>query len=224
MKIVVIGDIHGNLDLTPRMRTAIGSADLIFLNGDLTNFGTPQHLHKLLENLREYTSAPIKAVPGNCDTPEVFLEIERVGINLHRSGEVIAGSLGIMAVGGSNISPFKAPIEFTENDIAKFLADGFEEVENCESVILLSHFPPKDTNADRISSGPHVGSPTLREFILKHPSIKLVLCGHIHEAIGIDKLGGIPVVNHGMASQGHFVAVEATPGSEGRWEIAYETY
>jgi hypothetical protein len=224
MKVVVIGDIHGNLDLTPRMRTGISSADLIFLNGDLTNFGTPQHLHKLLENLREHASAPIKAVPGNCDTPEVFLEIERVGINLHRSGEVIADGLGIMAVGGSNISPFKMPIEFTDDDISKFLADGFDKIKDCESVILISHFPPKDTNADKISSGPHVGSPALREFILQHPSIKLVICGHIHEAMGTDELGGIPVVNHGMASQGHFVVIEAAPGMEGRWGITFKAY
>ena len=224
MKITTIGDIHGQLDLNDEMRAAIGTADIVFLNGDLTNFGTPQHLHKLLDALRKHTSAPLKAVPGNCDTPDVFLELERVGINLHRSGEVIADGLGIMAVGGSNITPFKTPIEFTEDDIAKFLTDAFEKVKDCESVILFSHFPPKDTSADKILSGVHVGSSALREFIVGHPSLRLVICGHIHEARGEDELEGVPVVNVGMASQGHFATIEAVAATGGGWEITYSAY
>jgi Icc-related predicted phosphoesterase len=223
MKIAVLGDMHGDLKLTDEMKRAINEADLLFLNGDLTNFGAPSDLHSLLDELKRHTSTEIKAVPGNCDTREVFLELQRAGINMHRSAETREG-LGIIAVGGSNITPFGTPIEFSEEDISEFLTDSFSRVKDCESVILFSHFPPKDTAVDMISSGAHVGSSSLREFITTHPSVKLVICGHIHEAMGTDRIGDTPIINHGMAAEGHFTDVDAKPGEGGEWEISFKTY
>jgi Icc-related predicted phosphoesterase len=223
MKITVLGDIHGKLRLTDEMKESLGDADLLFLNGDLTNFGTPDDLHAILNKLNQHTSATIKAVPGNCDTQEVFLELERIGINLHRSAEVYDG-LGIIAVGGSNTTPFGTPMEFSEDDIHQFLTDAFDEAMDCSTLILFSHFPPKDTAVDAIASGAHVGSDSLRTFILSNPAIKLVVCGHIHEAVGTDSLNGIPVVNHGIASDGHFVTIDALPDKKGQWGISYQAH
>lgn len=194
------------------------------MNGDLTNFGGPEDLQAILDELKANTSATIMAVPGNCDTQEVFLELEREGMNLHRSGNVIAGGLAIMAVGGSNITPFGTPIEFEEHDIAQFLEDGFEAVRETGSIILFSHFPPKDTVADKIKSGAHVGSDVLREFIEGHPDVRLVVCGHIHEGIGEDKIKDIPVVNPGMASDGHFVAIDVAEDAGKGHKITYVMY
>jgi Icc-related predicted phosphoesterase len=223
MKIVVLGDIHGKLKLTGEMESALREADMLFLNGDLTDFGTPDHLHSLLDDLKKYIANDIKAVPGNCDTQDVFLELERVGINLHRKG-IINDGLGIIAIGGSNATPFNTPIEFSEEDIAQFLKDAMEMVEGCDSVILMTHFPPKDTSTDKISIGAHVGSQALREFILTNPGIKLVVCGHIHEAKGSDTLGTTPVVNHGMAAEGHCVVIDAHRDETGRWQISFQEY
>jgi Icc-related predicted phosphoesterase len=219
MKITVIGDIHGRLLLTSEMDKALTDADLLFLNGDITDFGTPEDLNSVLDELKDHTSARILSVPGNCDTPDVLLETERAGINTHRSGEVVDG-LGIFAVGGSNVTPFNTPIEFSEDDISDILADAYERVKDCKSVILFSHFPPKDTTTDQITSGAHVGSEILREFIQSHPNIKLVVCGHIHEGFGEDKVGDIPVVNHGMGADGHFVTIDASPKDDW-WDIGY---
>ncbi len=222
MKITVIGDIHGKLKLTPDMGKALKGRDILFLNGDLTDFGTPEDCLSLLETLRARTSATIYAVPGNCDPPDVLLEMERAGINMHRKGKVIDG-LGIFAIGGSNPTPFNTPIEFSEDDIGAILDDAYKPVKDCESVILFSHFPLKDTSTDKIASGAHVGSARLREFIEGHPNIKLVICGHIHEAMGEDKIRDIPIVNHGMGADGHFVTIDAEPEGSG-FNISYEAH
>ena len=223
MKIVVIGDIHGKLNLTVEMQNEMKDADLIFLNGDLTDFGDPSRIHDLLDELKKHSDAEIKAVPGNCDTHDGFLELERLGINMHRSAKVL-GDLGIMAVGGSNETPFGTPIEFTEDDIEQFLLETYEPVADCDSVILFSHVPPKDTAIDIISTGAHVGSQSLREFILNHSKLKLVICGHIHEAKGVDTLGETFIVNHGMGAEGHFVTVDANKGESRGWEITFQEF
>jgi len=223
MKIVVIGDIHGKLNLTVEMQNAIKDADLLFLNGDLTDFGEPSRIHALIDELKKHTDAEIKAVPGNCDTPDGLLEMERIGINMHRSAKIV-DDLGIMAVGGSNETPFGTPIEFTEADIEQFLLETYELVKDCRTVILFSHVPPKDTAVDIISIGAHVGSQSLREFILNHSKLKLVVCGHIHEAKGVDSLGETLIVNHGMGAEGHFVTVDANKGESGAWDITFQEY
>ncbi len=224
MKIVVIGDIHGKLNLTDAVKDALKDADLLFLNGDLTDFGGADALHTVLDGIKSATGVPINAVPGNCDNPDLLLELERAGMNMHRRGMVLLDGTGMMSVGGSNKTPFGTPTEFEEEDIAQFLEDAYRPVSECESIILFSHFPPRDTDADKIKSGAHVGSATLREFIMEHPSIRLVVCGHIHEAMGIGDIRGIPVVNHGMGAEGHYVEINTNPGDTGGCEITFELY
>ena len=52
-----------------------------------------------------------------------------------------------------------------------------------------------------------MGSTAVRDFIdASRPA--LVVCGHIHEARGIDKLGDTTVVNCGTAYRGHYAIAD----------------
>lgn len=62
--------------------------------------------------------------------------------------------------------------------------------------ILISHAPPYG-HVDKIHSGKHVGSKILLKAI-KRNKVKLVLCGHIHESKGKDKIGKTDVYNLGF--------------------------
>jgi Icc-related predicted phosphoesterase len=74
--------------------------------------------------------------------------------------------------------------------------------------ILVSHQPPHDTLCD-VSRGAHVGSTTIRQFILdREPD--LVLCGHIHESVGDDRLGASRVVNPGPWFAGNLLRMHAS--------------
>jgi hypothetical protein len=52
-----------------------------------------------------------------------------------------------------------------------------------------------------------VGSYSVREFV-KRVKPKLVLCGHIHEAVGVDKIGDAMVVNPGPVRQGQCALID----------------
>ncbi len=74
--------------------------------------------------------------------------------------------------------------------------------------IIVSHCPPlgvldnagkflsKDPATGALTLGPErrIGSPGLREYILRH-SPKLVICGHVHEATGEALVGTTRVIN-----------------------------
>jgi len=81
-------------------------------------------------------------------------------------------------------------------------------------IIFLTHNAPYGTSLDLITSkkvhklakGQHYGSYLERQMILKFKP-DLVICGHIHERFGKDKLGKSLLVNIGSASQGNFVVI-----------------
>jgi hypothetical protein len=60
---------------------------------------------------------------------------------------------------------------------------------------------------DRLSSGIHVGSTAVREFVeRRQPDV--VICGHIHEARGTDRLGKTKIVNCGKAGSGFYSLID----------------
>ena len=77
--------------------------------------------------------------------------------------------------------------------------------------MLVSHNPPKDTACDIIPGGIHVGSTAVREF-LEEAQPDICLCGHIHEARAMDRVGRTLVVNPGMLAQGGYVLLRSNSG------------
>jgi Icc-related predicted phosphoesterase len=78
--------------------------------------------------------------------------------------------------------------------------------------ILVAHCPPYQTAIDRIHSGLHVGSHSVRRFLETYQP-DLCISGHIHEAPGEDVIGHTRLVNPGMLAQGGYVTVSCTPES-----------
>lgn len=210
MKIISFGDIHEDFSNLIPLKNELESADLVIVTGDLTNFNGRKEAEKVIEEIMKYNEN-ILALLGNLDQHEVNDYLTEKGINLHRNG-FIRDDIGIFGVGGSNPTPFNTPTEFSEDEIETFLLDGIDKVRHAKFKIMVPHMPPKDTKIDIISAGAHVGSQSVRDFILKHkPDISL--SGHIHEARGSDKIGKTVVFNAGMFREGGYVIITKT--SEG---------
>jgi len=73
--------------------------------------------------------------------------------------------------------------------------------------MVLAHVPPHDCRLDCTGLGDHVGSRALRRFIDEHQP-DLVVCGHVHEARGTERLGRTLVVNCGPATSGCYALLD----------------
>lgn len=203
MRIIAFGDIHmslGNFENIP----GIDTADLIIITGDLTNFGGPEDARKIVEAVRS-TNPNLLALAGNLDQRDVNDYLTEAGINLHGQGRII-NNIGIFGVGGSNYTPFKTPNEFSEEELSELLDSAYSQVREAPIQILVSHTPPIDTVTDRIASGMHVGSRSVRKFI-EDTQPALCLTGHIHEARADDFIGTTQILNPGMIKEGYWIDI-----------------
>lgn len=207
MKILATTDFHGDAEAFQRtaLKATESYVDLVLLCGDITHFGSVEQAKELLSCLNEI-EPPVLFVPGNCD-PSTLTE-EKVGTLTCIHGRCKQmNNTNFLGVGGSSPSPFDTPFEITEAEIAILLHQGLETCVGGEGVVLVSHSPPKNTIVDVTFRGDHVGSSSVREFIQKTKPM-LVLCGHIHEAIGVDKINKSIIVNPGPAKQGHCAIID----------------
>jgi len=209
MKIVSFGDVHMATRNLARMDEVMRDTDLVIVSGDLTNFGGIDDAGKVINDVRR-SCGQVLALPGNLDTGEVIPFLEREGVALHGRGTVIDG-VAIFGCGGSNITPFKTPIELTEDEIYETLIRGYGEVRDARPLVMVCHTPPFETRCDRIAGGRAVGSTAARRFIQEFKP-DLCISGHIHESAGVDTLGPTTIVNAGPFKDGGYIVVTTAAG------------
>lgn len=193
MKILIFSDIHG--DVRTLEELVMQPADVYIAAGDLSTFRRRLDLcSEVLKPLGE----KLWLLPGNHETHNDTRALcERFGfVDFHRQVRTLDSNTGPTrwaGLGYSNITPFKTPGEYTEEQIAEALA-GFDAA---KPQYLVVHFPPYDTKLDEYAPGKHAGSPTLRNWIERMQPAYL-FCGHIHETAGMtDQIDATHCLNVG---------------------------
>lgn len=215
MKIIAVGDLHMETDYLQRIE-ALADADLLILNGDLTNFGSTAQVGRVIDKARAANQS-LLAQFGNLDRPEVNDYLQSLDLNLHSQARLVNGKVCLIGVGGSNLTPFGTPSEFSEKELNSFARKGFEQgrelISRAESIekikiplILVSHTPPINTTVDRLADGRSVGSSAIRSFI-EQTQPELCIAGHIHEAAGMDLIGATRIYNPGRLRRGGWLEI-----------------
>jgi hypothetical protein len=205
LRILAFTDIHGAFDTMEEILSEERPFDLILIGGDLTTHGTPHQAEEAIGQLRRF-GKPLLAVAGNMDPPAMDATLVELGISLNGKG-VTVGSVGFFGVSGSPLTPMNTPYEISEEEIAGRAEAGWQGVQAARWKVFVPHAPPRDTKLDRIFLGKHVGSSAVRTFVDRFQP-DLLICGHIHEARGIDTLGRTRMVNCGPAGRGYYAVVE----------------
>lgn len=201
-RLVVVGDVHAESARLARVldHAEEHGAEGVLLVGDLACAGwklrrTPDRLDRyraevagLLRQVRE-RGLPLRWVPGNHDLPE-----QADGDNLDGRVEALLG-LRIGGLGGAGPARFGFAYEWSEAEAATRL----EELD--EHALLLAHCPPRDTPLDRTHRGQHVGSRAVAEHVAART--EAMVCGHIHEAPGVHRLGDCLCLNAGGLGAPH---------------------
>ncbi|RBQ23672.1 3',5'-cyclic adenosine monophosphate phosphodiesterase CpdA [Candidatus Methanobinarius endosymbioticus] len=218
MNILAISDVHGAEQKGLYDYLSKNKMDLLIISGDITDFGPLEFVGDFLNKLSKYINI-LLAVPGNCDPVEVKNKIdESAAICIHE--DVIEyGNVVMYGFGGSNPTPFDTPGEMDEdtlyNSIKKIIdSKSIESIKKPSEnfpygkvSILITHAPPKNTETDKISSGAHVGSESIRR-IIKEYNPRINICGHIHEARAFDILDETTIINPGALSDGYGCLIE----------------
>jgi len=197
VRVLLIADLHGQFGKLDRFLEQ--DPDMVFIAGDITDFGPPDEMKKLLSRI----DVPCFAVPGNCDPRECLDALEDSNaICLHCSGITI-DTITLAGLGGSNPTPFNTPFEMSEEEIDEHMKKLVGRMEQNVHNVLITHAPAYDT-VDCVGDQ-HVGSRSLVRYTEK---FDLVCSAHIHEDRRVLEKNGTIFVNPGSASEGHFAIIE----------------
>ena len=190
-----MADIHGDLEKLYRLIDGLKEKpDAVVVAGDLTPFG-PENLVPKIKSALDGVSKYVFIIPGNEDPKEVRKVMKDLKIDMHGK-KLEFPKATFMGFEGAQWIEDDGEILTHYEPIHKILKDAKRKT------VLVTHVPPFDTNADTLWTGHHVGSPFLRGIVDEyHPDF--LICGHIHEARGVEKLGKTLVINTGALADGY---------------------
>ncbi len=201
MIIVALTDIHGQTGNISKIADVLETADVVLLTGDITHFGYEKEAKKVLREILAFNNT-VFAVSGNCDNPGVTKFLYEQNRNVQNEIKQFNG-YSFSGLGGSLPCPGRTPTEYTEEEFGLFVASLIKKNIPESQNILLSHQPPFNTVNDEVEAGIHVGSKIIREFIERLQPL-VVFTGHIHEGVGIDKIGKTRIINPGPFIDGRY--------------------
>lgn len=206
---IAVGDIHDDISRLAEIPELI-NADGIIVSGDITLTGGVKQAERVMQEISARSTC-IFAQIGNMDRAEIGDWLTEKEWNIHRTLRTLAPDVAIFGVGGSTFTPFGTPSEFPESHFATWLEELWPKAKKFNKTILVSHNPPKDSLCDVLPNGVHVGSTAVREFI-EEAQPDICVCGHIHEARAIDRVGRTIVVNPGTLASGGYVVIRLNKG------------
>lgn len=193
MRICCIADLDG------RIPPDVPTCDLLLVAGDLgpDYFAGPFLQGPFTEWLVRQPATEIVGIAGNHDFialryPQLLRELPWTYL------EDETAEVGGVKIAGSPWTPWFGRWAFMtdERELERMRARVPEDTE-----IVLSHGPPHGY-ADQTVAGVHAGSTSLTRRLDELPELKLVCCGHIHEAYGTAALpGGALVVNASLLNE-----------------------
>ncbi|MBI4144908.1 metallophosphoesterase [Candidatus Woesearchaeota archaeon] len=189
LKILAVGDVHGDKAFIKSLAdtAAKENVDLVVLAGDLTyaDQSTDGIIGPFLAKGKK-----VLLVHGNHETPATadFLAQLYNATNLHGYGIELKG-IGIFGAGGAAIGP--NPTSAT--DIYENLKHAHDKVKHLARKLMVVHEHPSDSKME--IGGMFPGSWAVRKAAETFKP-DIVVCGHIHEAGGIEeKIGKTRVIN-----------------------------
>jgi Icc-related predicted phosphoesterase len=201
LKLLVTADFHGSREAFEKtfQKAREKQVDAALVCGDILHFGSVQQAKTLLSILTPL-HLPILYVSGNTDPPEL------ANIKLEGASNIHAACKSINGYSFIGVAAPHPTFEVPEEKIRRWLENSANACPQKKPLIVVSHVPPINTKVDIAYIGGHVGSLSLRQFVLEKKPVA-VFCGHIHEGRGIDYIGDTVIVNSGAARRGHYALV-----------------
>ena len=190
IKILAIGDIHGDTGLVKRLaeKAKKENVDVVILAGDITLFN--QSVENLIGPFIK-ANKQVLLIPGNHEPLSTINFLESMypkTKNIHGS-PIKIGELGIF---GAGYDSFLGPFWIEDKEIFKILKKSHEKIKDSKRKIMVTHTPPQGSKIELFG---FPGSKAVRKAI-KEFNPDILISGHIHEAGGMEeKIGKTRVIN-----------------------------
>ena len=222
IKLLVMSDLHAVNSQLDKLDGEYEKADGIIFAGDFAECFKPETGKEALDLLCK-KHENIFAVLGNCDNEDFLEDLENQDISVEKT-LVFCEGLAFAGAGGGSKFTGKTEFERTEEEI---LSD-FDIVKNTveengdkslwNSLILVCHNPPKGETVDAVNPEVHAGSQMFTDYIKENQPVAVV-CGHIHEGVGVEKIGNTTVMNPGsFGEKGTYGWLELSKDGDG-WKV-----
>src|SRR3989344_3819018 len=200
MKIMALSDIHGDINLASAKAEEAKKAnvDFVLLCGDLTF--NDSRAEGIIGPFKE-RGLKIGIIPGNHEPTSTinFLTERYKLVNLHGYSYYL-DRVGMFGCGSANIGLF----QLSEEEIFNFLENGHKYIEDKQKKIMITHVHPAGSLIEKFTMR-FPGSISVRKAIEEFQP-DLALCGHIHEAEGIEEMiGKTKLINVGR--QGKIIEI-----------------
>ena len=174
--LLIFSDIHN--DWVTLERILAVEADYYISAGDQVTWG--RGLDRCGQILKT-RGDKVWVLPGNHESAsQIDALCDQYGLNNFHRRQFSVGAWHVAGLGYSSPTPFDTPGEYTELQLASYLAP----LSNLLPLVLVCHAPPYGTALDEVRSGMHAGSTAVRDFIQRCQPAHF-FCGHIHEAEGV---------------------------------------
>jgi len=181
LKILAASDLHNDTTAVKRLAETAEKEhiDLVVLCGDISFSDSLARgmIRPFLDKGKK-----VIFVPGNHDVTVGDIMIEKYNIkSIHGYGLMI-DDVGFFGCGGANIGPYY----MSESDIWNYISNSFRYVVDAKKKVMVTHVQPDQST---LTIWP--GSKAVRKAIKKFKP-DLHICGHIHEAEGLEeKIDGV---------------------------------
>lgn len=204
MRLLAAADLHGKRQRFTAVVEGLrqSRADAVVLAGDILNYGRGRPFLPMLEDL----PVPVFMVRGNSDPARLdgWAAGSRNVRSLHLNRVPFQG-IALAGISGTLPIPFHSRAGWREKRHLERLAALVDS-----RSILVAHPPPygcRDQVMGRFSAG---SRGLLR--LVRGASPRVMICGHIHEAAGFDRLGDTLVVNCALNHRRRGAVIELTEG------------
>jgi len=203
LRILAFADLHGDKNLLEKLalQAEKEKADIVIIDGDFSPRDNLDSVPQYLVSSFLKNGKKVFVLHGNHETESTLKFVEEVyGLKTIHGDYATFGDVGIFGAGGANIGPFAT----SEEEIFQKLKEGFEKIKDKPKKVMITHSHPAGTMMEKFSQFVP-GSQAVRKAIdLFKPDF--VICGHVHEAQGIEEtIGKTKVLN--VARMGKIIDV-----------------
>ena len=181
MKILAASDIHGDVILVKALaeKAQKENVDLAVLAGDLTF--AEQSTQGIIGPFAKLNKK-VLLIPGNHETPATtdFLAELYGAVSLHGYSYKFK-DIGLFGCGSANMGNF----QLSETEIFDLLKRSYKYIKDSKKKIMVTHVHPKGSSMEKLTNffpGSSGVTKAIKEF-----KPDLLLCGHVHEAEGIEE-------------------------------------